>query len=64
MQTHSWWQRLHWSEYGSELLGTAFLVFVALHAVMINLDPGLSLAIVLPKMSASTGINEAYRVSL
>ncbi len=32
MQKHSWWQRLHWPEYGSELLGTAFLVFIALSA--------------------------------
>jgi aquaporin Z len=52
MQKHSWWQRLHWPEYGSELLGTAFLVFVALSAVIINLDPGSPLAIVLPNRSA------------
>jgi hypothetical protein len=24
MQKHSWWRRLYWPEYGSELLGTAF----------------------------------------
>src|SRR5258707_5352834 len=52
MQKHSWWQRVHWPEYGSELLGTAFLVFVALSAVTINLDPGSLLAIVLPNRSA------------
>ncbi len=28
-----WWQGLHWPEYGAELLGTAFLVFVGLSAV-------------------------------
>jgi aquaporin Z len=52
MQKHSWWQRLHWPEYGSELLGTAFLVFVALSAVTINLGPGSPLVIVLPNISA------------
>ena len=52
MQKHSWWQRLHWPEYGSELLGTAFLVFIALSAVTFNLGPGSPLAVVLPNSSA------------
>lgn len=51
MQKHSWWQRLHWPEYGSELLGTAFLVFIALSAVTFNLGPGSPLAAVLPNSS-------------
>ncbi|HVU70288.1 MAG TPA: aquaporin [Ktedonobacteraceae bacterium] len=51
MQKHSWWQRLHWPEYGSELLGTAFLVFIALSAVTFNLGPGSPLAVVLPNSS-------------
>jgi aquaporin Z len=52
MQKHSWWPRLHWPEYGSELLGTAFLVFIALSAVTLNLGLGSPLAIVLPNSSA------------
>src|SRR5260221_83542 len=51
MQKHSWWQRLHWPEYGSELLGTAFLVFIALSAVTFNLGPGSPLAFVFPNTS-------------
>ena len=52
MQKHSWWQRLHWPEYGSELLGTAFLVFIAVSAVTFNLGLGSPLAVVLPNSSA------------
>ncbi|HEX7736929.1 MAG TPA: aquaporin [Ktedonobacteraceae bacterium] len=47
-----WWQRLHWPEYGSELLGTAFLVFIALSAVTFTLGSGSPLAVVLPNRSA------------
>src|SRR5260221_456894 len=52
MQKHFWWQRLHWPEYGSELLGTAFLVFIALSAVTFTLGLGSPLAVVLPNSSA------------
>lgn len=52
MLKHSWWHRLHWPEYGSELLGTAFLVFIALSAVTFNLGPSSPLAVVLPSSSA------------
>ncbi|MBO0781891.1 MAG: aquaporin family protein [Ktedonobacteraceae bacterium] len=51
MQRHSWWRRLHWPEYGSELLGTAFLVFIGLSAVTFNLGSGSPLAVVLPDSS-------------
>lgn len=51
MQQHPWWRRLHWPEYGSELLGTAFLVFIALSAVTLNFGSGSPLAIVLPNSS-------------
>jgi aquaporin Z len=47
MQKHCWWQRLHWPEYGSELLGTAFLVFVALSAVTLSFGSGSPLRVVL-----------------
>jgi aquaporin Z len=52
MQKHSWWQRLHWPEYGSELLGTTFFVFIALSAVTFNFGSGSPLAVVLPNSSA------------
>lgn len=52
MQKHCWWQRLHWPEYSAELLGTAFLVFIALSAVTFNLGPGSPLATMLPSSSA------------
>ena len=51
MQKHFWWQRLHWPEYGSELLGTAFFIFIALSAVTFNLGLGSPLAVVLPNSS-------------
>ena len=51
MQKHSWWQKLHWPEYGSELVGTAFLVFIALSALTFNFGSGSPLAIVLPNSS-------------
>ena len=52
MQKHSWWQRLHWPEYCTELLGTAFLVFIAVSAVTFNLGPDSPLEAVLPNRNA------------
>src|SRR5260370_3633043 len=52
MQKHSWWQRLHWTEYGSELVGPAFLSFIVLSAVSFNLGLGSPLALVLANSSA------------
>ncbi len=46
-----WWQQLHWPEYGAELLGTAFLVFVGLSAVTFDLGAGSPLATLLPNVS-------------
>src|SRR5450755_4954052 len=46
-----WWQKLHWPEYGAELLGTAFLVFVGLSAVTFDFSAGSPLATVLPDAS-------------
>jgi aquaporin Z len=51
MQKHSWWRRLHWPEYGSELVGTALLVFLALSAVTLDFGSGSPLASVLPNRS-------------
>ena len=51
MQKPSWWQRLHWPEYCSELLGTAFLVFIALSAVTFDFGLGSPLAVVFPDSS-------------
>ena len=47
-----WWTHLHWPEYGAELLGTAFLVFVGLSAVVFDFSPGLPLVHLLPDASA------------
>src|SRR5258708_39387976 len=52
MQKHCWWQRLHWPEYGSELLGTAFLVFVVVSAVTFSFGSGSLLRVVLLNSSA------------
>lgn len=51
MYEHRWWKRLHWPEYGAELLGTAFLVFVGISAVVFDFDPSLPPVHLLPNMS-------------
>src|SRR5262249_1165821 len=64
MRKHSWWRRLHWPEYGSELVGTAFLVFIALSALTLNFGSGSPLAMVLPNSSVGrlvTGLMLAGR---
>jgi len=52
MQKSFWGPRLHWAEYGAELLGTTFLVFIALSAVTLTFGSGSPLAAVLPNSSA------------
>ena len=37
MMNFSWWRRLNWAEYSAEFLGTAFLIFAGLSAVVFNL---------------------------
>src|SRR5437660_1047742 len=51
MRDHIWWKQLHWFEYGAELLGTAFLVFVGVSAVVFDFGIGSPLAHVLPDTS-------------
>jgi aquaporin Z len=48
MHDQVWWKQLHWYEYGAELLGTAFLVFVGISAVVFDFGTGSPLAQVLP----------------
>ena len=48
MQQHSWWKDLHWLEYGAELLGTAFLIFFAVSAVIFDFDPAFPPSHLLP----------------
>jgi aquaporin Z len=43
-----WAKELHWSEYGAEFLGTAFLVFVGVSAVVFDFGKGLPLPNILP----------------
>ena len=48
MRDHTWWKELHWPEYAAELLGTAFLVFAGVSAVVFDFGTGSPLAQVLP----------------
>lgn len=45
------WRQLHWPEYGSEFIGTAFLIFVGLSAVVFDFGRGLPLSTLLPNAS-------------
>jgi aquaporin Z len=49
--TASWWKELHWSEYGAEFLGTAFLILAGLSAVVFDFGKGLPPAALLPDAS-------------
>jgi len=51
MRDQVWWRRLHWVEYGAELLGTAFLVFAGVSAVIFVFGTGSPLAQVVPDTS-------------
>jgi hypothetical protein len=51
MYDHVWWKHLHWPEYGAELLGTAFLVFAGVSAVVFDFGTGSPLAHALPDTS-------------
>lgn len=46
-----WYQQIHWPEYGAELLGTAFLVFVGLSAVVFDFGKGLPVSQLVPDAS-------------
>lgn len=45
------WRQLHWSEYGAEMLGTAFVIFVGLSAVVFNSGQGLLMEQLIPNQS-------------
>lgn len=47
----SWWKHLHWPEYGAELLGTAFLLFIGLSAAIFDFDVAFPLSHLLPDES-------------
>jgi len=51
MHDHIWWKHLHWPEYGAELLGTAFLLFAGVSAVIFDFDKSFPLAHLLPNKS-------------
>ena len=51
MRDPVWWRQLHWPEYGAELLGTAFLVFAGVSAVVFVFGTGSPLAQILPDVS-------------
>ena len=45
------WRQLHWPEYGAELLGTAFNIFVGLSAVVFDFGKGLPMEHLIPNNS-------------
>ncbi len=45
------WRQLHWPEYGAELLGTAFVIFVGLSAVVFDMGKGLPMEQLIPDHS-------------
>ncbi len=51
MANLKWWRQLHWSEYGAEMLGTAFMIFVGLSAVVFNSGQGLLMEQLIPNKS-------------
>ena len=52
MSDQGWWKQLHWFEYGAELLGTAFLLFAGVSAIVFDFGTGSQLAVILPDRSA------------
>ena len=50
-ETPAWWKKFHWPEYGAELLGTGFLIFVGLSAVVFDFGKGLPLTSLIPDAS-------------
>jgi aquaporin Z len=52
MHDHIWWKHLHWPEYGAELLGTAFLLFAGVSAVILDFGTGSPVAHFLPDKGA------------
>jgi len=51
MRDRVWWKRLHWFEYGAELVGTAFLLFAGVSAVVFDFGAGSPLVSVVPNKS-------------
>ena len=45
------WQQLNWEEYFAEALGTAFMIFVGLSAVVFNMGQGLPMEKSIPASS-------------
>ncbi len=51
MHKRTWWKQLHRPEYGADLLGTAFLLFAGLSAVVLDFGAGSPLARIIPEKS-------------
>src|SRR5579859_2347668 len=51
MRDHVWWKHLHWFEYAAELVGTAFLLFAGVSAVVFDFGVGSPLLSAVPDKS-------------
>ena len=51
MRDQVWWKHLHWFEYGAELVGTAFLLFAGVSAVVFDFGVGSPLLSAVPDKS-------------
>ncbi len=51
MTSPTGWRQLHWAEYAAESVGTVFLIFVGLSAVIFNFGEGLPMEQLIPNQS-------------
>ncbi|BAZ47636.1 major intrinsic protein [Nostoc sp. NIES-4103] len=51
MDSFTNWRQLHWTEYGAELLGTTFNLFVGFSAIVFNFGKGLPMEALIPNES-------------
>jgi aquaporin Z len=57
MNTFTKWKTLNWSEYGAELLGTAFNILVGFSIITFNFGKGLPMEHLIPDVSLRLLIN-------
>jgi len=57
MNKFTWWRQLHWPEYGAELLGTAFNLFVGFSIITFDFGKGLPMERLIPNQGIRLLIN-------